>query len=297
MNNIRPLIKRVLAYMIDLIIIITITSLITYIPIFDKKMNSYEKKYNEYQDKYNEYADYLKLLEESYKDNEIDEEEYTKLTEEKKYQTNIKEYYEDNKISQGEYKKIVNELNEDYSTIANNYTYKLNKLGSFNSIITLICTLLYFGLFQYLLKGQTIGKKILKLKVVSASNKKINILNYILRSLIVNDVLLNGVGVIFLLTTSKKVYLQANNILGILISISEAIIIFLVVSRDDHRGLHDLLFNTQVIDLEPRNNENEESTKITNIDNNKVIEAEYKEEEINGKENKPKGKSKKQRKK
>ena len=255
------------------------------------------KKYNEYQDKYNEYADYLKLLEESYKDDEIDEEEYTKLTEEEKYQTNIKEYYEDNKISQGEYKKIVNELNEDYSTIANNYTYKLNKLGSFNSIITLICTLLYFGLFQYLLKGQTIGKKILKLKVVSASNKKINILNYILRSLIVNDVLLNGVGVIFLLTTSKKVYLQANNILGILISISEAIIIFLVVSRDDHRGLHDLLFNTQVIDLDIRNNENEESTKITNIDDNKVIEAEYKEEEINGKENKPKGKSKKQRKK
>lgn len=297
MNNIRPLIKRVLAYMIDLIIIITITSLITYIPIFDKKMDSYEKKYNEYQDKYNEYADYLKLLEESYKDDEIDEEEYTKLTEEEKYQTNIKEYYEDKKISQGEYKKIVNELNEDYSTIANNYTYKLNKLGSFNSIITLICTLLYFGLFQYLLKGQTIGKKILKLKVVSASNKKINILNYILRSLIVNDVLLNGVGVIFLLTTSKKVYLQANNILGILISISEAIIIFLVVSRDDHRGLHDLLFNTQVIDLDIRNNENEESTKITNIDDNKVIEAEYKEEEINGKENKPKGKSKKQRKK
>lgn len=297
MNNIRPLIKRVLAYMIDLIIIITITSLITYIPIFDKKMDSYEKKYNEYQDKYNEYADYLKLLEESYKDDEIDEEEYTKLTGEEKYQTNIKEYYEDNKISQGEYKKIVNELNEDYSTIANNYTYKLNKLGSFNSIITLICTLLYFGIFQYLLKGQTIGKKILKLKVVSASNKKINILNYILRSLIVNDILLNGVGVIFLLTTSKKVYLQANNILGILISISEAIIIFLVVSRDDHRGLHDLLFNTQVIYLEPRNNENEESTKITNIDDNKVIEAEYKEEEINGKENKPKGKSKKQRKK
>lgn len=297
MNNIRPLIKRVLAYMIDLIIIITITSLITYIPIFDKKMDSYEKKYNEYQDKYNEYADYLKLLEESYKDDEIDEEEYTKLTEEEKYQTNIKEYYEDNKISQGEYKKIVNKLNEDYSTIANNYTYKLNKLGSFNSIITLICTLLYFGLFQYLLKGQTIGKKILKLKVVSASNKKINILNYILRSLIVNDVLLNGVGVIFLLTTSKKVYLQANNILGLLISISEAIIIFLVVSRDDHRGLHDLLFNTQVIDLDIRNNENEESTKLTNIDDNKVIEAEYKEEEINGKENKPKGKSKKQRKK
>lgn len=297
MNNIRPLLKRILAYLIDLFIIISITSLITYIPIFDKKMDSYEKMYNEYQDKYNEYANYLKLLEESYEDDEISEEEYTKLTEEEKYQSFIKEYYEDNKISQGEYKKIVNKLNEDYSTIANNYTYKLNKLGSFNSIITLTCTLLYFGLFQYLLKGQTIGKKILKLKVVSASNKKINIQNYILRSLIVNDVLLNGVGILFLLKTPKKIYLQANNILGLLISISEAIIIFLVVSRDDHRGLHDLLFNTKVIDLEPKNNEIDETSKLTNIDDNKVIEAEYKEEELNGKENKPKGKSKKQRKK
>ena len=36
----------------------------------------------------------------------------------------------------------------------------------------------YFGIIQYFLKGQTIGKKILKLKVISASTKKINILNY-----------------------------------------------------------------------------------------------------------------------
>ena len=123
--------------------------------------------------------------------------------------------------------------------------------------------MLYFGVFQYLLKGETIGKKIFKLKVVSASNKKLNILNYLLRSLIVNDVLLNIVGILFLAFAKKSVYLQADSIVRGIISVVEAIIIFLVLTREDGRGLHDLLFNTKVIST---NEEVEESKKIIEIE-------------------------------
>lgn len=299
MKNLKPLIKRVCAYIVDLFIILILASLISSIPILNKQMKSYQKTYDEYTNKYNKYSEYLKLLEESYSDKEINEEEYNKLIELEQYQDIITSKYEDNKISKGEYKKIIEDINNQFDKTAEEYVYILNKKGISNSIITLVCTLLYFGIFQYLLKGQTIGKKLFKLKIVSASNKKLNILNYILRSLIVNDVLLNGIGIIFLVISSKKIYTQANNILGILISISEAIIIYLVLTREDQRGLHDLLFNTKVISteepIEENNNQAIKTKKqVIKKDNSKVIEAEYIEEDIvNGKQTKKTGKRKK----
>ena len=173
MNNIRPVSKRVLAYSIDILIVLILASLITEIPIFNNKMDKYQKTYQEYQEKYNEYSKYINILEQKYQDSEITEEEYNELISEEKYQEIITSKYKDNKITKGEYNKIKEEINTEYSSIAKNYIYKLNKQGIFNSIITLSTTLIYFGIIQYFLKGQTIGKKILKLKVVSASNRKL----------------------------------------------------------------------------------------------------------------------------
>lgn len=274
MNNIRPVLKRVLAYSIDILIVLILASFITEIPIFNNNMDKYEKTYQEYQEKYDEYAKYLNLLEEKYQDSEITEEEYNELISKEIYQEIITSKYEDKKITKGEYNKIKEELNTEYSSIAKDYIYKLNKQGIFNSIITLSTTLLYFGIIQYFLKGQTIGKKILKLKIVSASNKKLNIFNYILRTLVVNNILLNGISILFLLLATKTVYLQVDNILGMLVSISEAIIIFLVLTREDQRGLHDLLFNTKVVSTTEEPIIDNNSIKLTN---NKIIDADYQE--------------------
>ena len=92
----------------------------------------------------------------------------------------------------------------------------------------------------------------MSLKVVSANDKKITIFNYLLRSLIINNVLLNGINLIFLSYTSKEMFLQCDNIISLLVSIIEAITIYLVITRPDHRGLHDLLCNTKVIDTKEK---------------------------------------------
>lgn len=280
MKNIKPVMKRVCAYIIDLFIVLLIASLISRIPFINKMMEDYQKTYDEYLEKYNEYSEYITLLETSYEDEEITEEEYTTLTEDTIYGEILISKYDDKKISSGEYKDIISEINKEFDLVAQDYVYILNKEGISNSIITIVCTLLYFGIIQYFLKGQTIGKKLLKLKVVSASDKKLNILNYILRSLIVNSVLLNTIGIVFLLFASKSVYQNADTVISTLISVVEAIIIFLVLTREDQRGLHDLLFNTKVISTESVEESSiEEPIKETKRKTKKkVIDAEYKEE-------------------
>ena len=54
---------------------------------------------------------------------------------------------------------------------ATNVMYDLNKYSVSTSIINVVVMVLYFGLFQYYNKGQTIGKKLMKIKVVSNDGK------------------------------------------------------------------------------------------------------------------------------
>lgn len=291
MNNIRPLMKRVCAYIIDLFIVLLVASFLAKIPLLNKNIDNYQKIYEEYEEEYNIFSEYLNLLNQSYEDELITEEEYNELIKEDKYSEIIVSKYDDKEISKGEYKTITKELNQKFDDIAKDYVYILNKEGIYNSIITLVCTLLYFGVIQYFLKGQTIGKKLLKLKVVSSSDKKINILNYLPRSLIVNDVFLNTIGLIFLAFASKNIYQQATNTLQVLVSIIEAIIIFLVLTREDGRGLHDLLCHTKVISTDGRQ-EVQDEEKHNN--QSKVIDVDYKEESSNdGKETRKENKSRK----
>ena len=288
MNNLTPLVKRVGAYMIDILIVMILSLAITSIPFLRKNTNEYQDKYSEYEEKYTKTNDFYQLLETSYKDSEISQEEYDELLKKEIYNDILTEKYEDNKISKGEYKEITNKINESLTNLTKDYNYILGKIAISDSIITIITTLLYFGVIQYILKGQTVGKKLLNLQVVSASKKELNILNYILRSLIINNVLFNTIGIIFLAYSSKKIYLQADSTLSLLVSIVEAITIFLVMTRVDKRGLHDLLFNTKVILVAK-----EQETKTESKNNKLVLEAEYKEEVTDNGETRKKQKRRK----
>lgn len=250
--DLKIVLKRVGAYMIDIIITICLATLITAIPVFNKKYQKYQDKYQEYTQIYTDYTNIKNLLSSSYEDSEISEEEYNKLLEYNLYKNIFSSYYEDSKITKDEYDDILEDINKTYTNTAKEYNYELQKLGITNSLITLITTLVYFGIIQCLLKGSTLGKKIMSLKVVSANDKKITIFNYLLRSLIINNVLLNGINLIFLSYTSKEIFLQCDNIISLLVSIIEAITIYLVITRPDHRGLHDLLCNTKVIDTKEK---------------------------------------------
>ena len=245
--NMKYVLKRVLAYMIDIVIITILATLITNIPYFNKNYQQYQEKYKDYQEIYQNYINLKNILNDMYQDKQINEEEYSKFIENEICTDIIVKYYEDEKITNEEYNNLIEKIDENYTIQAKEYNYQLQKLGIYNSVITLIVTLLYFGIFQYFYKGKTVGKKLFHLKIVSINNKKITILKYILRSLIINNILLNAINLIILIYISKNNYERITNIISILVSLLEAITLYLVILRKDHRGLHDLIFKTKVI--------------------------------------------------
>ena len=163
---------------------------------------------------------------------------------------------------------------EEYTKEFDNLNYYLTKEGVGTTIITCAVSLVYYVILCYYCHGITLGKYILKLKIVSNDDKKLNIGNYLLRSLFLNLILSNLVSVIFVMTMSKdtfvSVYPKVSSVLTLFLFATMLFIIY----RKDGRGLHDLMANTKVISTKEAKEIKEEvkEEKKEDIVEAKVIE-------------------------
>ena len=68
-----------------------------------------------------------------------------------------------------------------------NIMYDINKAEIPLAIIEFGITIFYFGILSYIFNGQTLGKKIFKLRVVPINGKKLNPGLYLLREIILTN--------------------------------------------------------------------------------------------------------------
>ena len=128
----KPTIKRACAYLIDLMLVLIISSLFTGIEALNPNADKYEETYD-------------------------------------KYKTIISNTTDINTIN-----------NEEIM----NVTYDMSKYGLSVSVINLVVTFLYFVVFQYMNNGKTVGKVLMKIKVVSKDRKKLKFDQILLRAII-----------------------------------------------------------------------------------------------------------------
>lgn len=190
--------KRIVAYIIDILIVTVVVSAISMIPRIDPYKKDYEKAYNEY----------LDIVSDAQNENSVD------------------------------YKDRIIELNYDI------YKYRV-----VSNIISVISLAGYFGILQMVMNGQTVGKKVLKIKVVSNNGKKLNFGNYFLRTLILNNIFFTVINMIAVYILKGSNFYYFTYIVNMLQSTIYMILIIMMVLRKDNRGLHDLLAGTKVIDV------------------------------------------------
>lgn len=130
---------------------------------------------------------------------------------------------------------------------ATNVMYDLNKYSVSTSIINVVVMVLYFGLFQYYNKGQTIGKKLMKIKVVSNDGKKLKLSQVIIRMLIINSVLTSVILICLISFASKGLYISISKYINMIDATLVSASIIMIMFKNDGRGLHDLLANTKVV--------------------------------------------------
>lgn len=164
-------------------------------------------------------------------------------------------FKEDYKEKYYEYEKIYDSFLEEeisineYNEKVIYYNFELSKLSSISNTIYMIIFLSYFVGINCLYEGQTIGKKIMNIKIVSENNIKINGWIYLLRTL-----LITGIFSTFLLTIStmilnKETYYSFSYIIGLIQYIFQLVVCISILLNKNGKGLHDVICKTKVVEL------------------------------------------------
>lgn len=135
-------------------------------------------------------------------------------------------------------------MNEQYSIL-----YKMTKLTKNSLIIEAVVSFSYFGIAAYLMKGQTLGKKLKKIKVVPIEGKELNPHLFMLRSAILTNLIPQIASIISILVLKEKNWILAEGLISnISLTVTFVLIAFLIF-REDERSLHDLICKTKVIEV------------------------------------------------
>ena len=196
----------------------------------------------------------------------------------------INPYIDEYTENYSEYTELIEQANAgEIDTEADEYkdkivdlNYNINKYKVISSSISVAGFLLYFAVLQWALKGQTIGKKIMKIRVVAnKEDKKLNVGNYILRSLILNNIIFSIILIIGVYIFKAPGYYTLSMVVSYLQLLVMSLIMLMVVLRKDYRGLHDFVAGTKVIDLVV-SVQDEASLEKEEVEEKQVIEVKEK---------------------
>ena len=136
--------------------------------------------------------------------------------------------------------KTNTEIEEKYNEVYDNYIngeitaeqyleeytdvlYDMQKANALPNTINVLLIIVYFIVFQYLNKGQTIGKKLLKIKLVNEDKKEISLKQMIIRGIMIYSILSSLINIILFFNVNRKTYMLSYLSIGSI----ETLVLFL----------------------------------------------------------------------
>ena len=225
----KKLFRRIGAYLIDIFIISAIVTLLTSIDKINFQYKNYQKYYKEYStvsEKYTKTVTKQIYLEKKYKTKKINKQKY----QEKKtnYQLKIKNY-----------KKDIERLQ-----------YKISRNSIIYYLLYIAFALGYFGIFQSSFNGQTLGKRLMKLKVVQINDKSAKTWQYLLRTFILLNLWMYILNIIFVNNFNASTFYTSSLIINEVSRGIQLLTLLMIIMSKSGRGLHDYVAKTKVIELD-----------------------------------------------
>lgn len=177
---------------------------------------------------------------------------------------------------------IVILIDQGFDTVFNylinpSSTNTMNSLTYIATGVELIVGFLYFVVMPAKSNGQTLGKKILKLKVINEEGVNPSMMKHFIRSIQMwgNYILLP---IMLLMFVDDILYAVIAGIASVLVFIITFISGIMLLAREDERGIHDIFADTKVVrmDYNPDEEFVQEATRLsewaTIVDPNDDIE-------------------------
>lgn len=166
-------------------------------------------------------------------------------------------YYDDYIEASDSFNETIESIDDDnvISVVTSDlFTEQLQstlKYSVCTTIISLVCYFLYFVGFQKWNKNQTLGKKLMKIKVVNEDgSENISVVEYTARTIILYNLLFTTIGIcaaFYLTGKSFLITFLVVSIIGYIITYAGYLMILI---RKDGRGLHDIMGLTKVVEVE-----------------------------------------------
>lgn len=157
----------------------------------------------------------------------------------------VAEKYIDKEIDEEEFTKQYNEV-----------YYQINKYSISYNIVIIFSIILYFSFFQKYNNGQTLGKKLMRLKVVDNETlENPSLLKYLIRVLPTYFIYIGGflpliINNILLFILNYSYYMTITIFVSYAFLILSIVSFVMIIKRQDERGIHDMLAKTKVIYIE-----------------------------------------------
>lgn len=141
-------------------------------------------------------------------------------------------------------------------------SYKINMYTRPTNIINIVVSIIYFVVFLYFNKGQTIAMRLFNIKLVSDDKQKLNIGNVLLRSGVIYSIFTSTILVLLLSFLSKGAYIKYSTYVSTLDGVIICVSLMFMMFRKDGKGLQDMLSGMNVVSSK----ENSESIKEATLE-------------------------------
>lgn len=159
-------------------------------------------------------------------------------TDTKNLQKELNEINENYVEGQIDIPAYINEMSEIY--------YQIDQKTMLIAIITVFISMLYFMYYQFKNDGKTLGKKIMKIKIIKRSGK-LELNDLVIRSLLVDGILCSMILLLIIFITNENNYFVVKSSIEIIQFLFIATATFMILFRTDKRGAHDIICDTNVI--------------------------------------------------
>lgn len=136
---------------------------------------------------------------------------------------------------------------EEYVFESVSISYEMSRKKGINSLFIIFLNILYFIVFQTKNNGQTLGKQILRIKVVSTTGEELTMNQMVFRALIINSILLDMISFGVLIFANQSGYFYGVSFLAFIQFCILSVSTFMIMFGKDRRGLHDLVAHTDVV--------------------------------------------------
>ena len=136
-----------------------------------------------------------------------------------------------------------------YINQASSISYNLDKNIFLTNLISVFIGIVYFALYPLYNNGQSIGKKLCGIQIVSKNGECVSSNSLVIRYFFMNSIGVSIISLCLIFITKDLLYVLITGILGFLQFLVAFISIFMVLYRHEKRSIPDLIAGTSVIEV------------------------------------------------